>query len=165
MQINKVNRWSLELAICNITFEWISEAKNKASDCLSHLVEPTFTSTTVNMLTATHTDGPAFNTKSCTINTSPYTINPPPWCFTTDFSGDNSNPKTANSRLTGSFTANEKEQTHSVNMFPKWLLNGKSPQHEFDTFTHIKGLLYKHIMDSGKHFLPLLSQNLGSTQY
>ena len=25
------------------------------------------------------------------------------------------------------------------------LLNGKAPQHEFDTFTHVKGLLYKHV--------------------
>ena len=28
---NKVNRWSLELAIYNISFQWISRAKNKAS--------------------------------------------------------------------------------------------------------------------------------------
>ena len=32
---NKVNRWSLELAIHNITFEWISGAYNKAVHCLS----------------------------------------------------------------------------------------------------------------------------------
>ena len=32
---NKVNRWCLELAICNITFEWISGACNKAVDCFS----------------------------------------------------------------------------------------------------------------------------------
>ena len=32
---NKVNKWSLELAIYNITFEWISGAHNKAADCLS----------------------------------------------------------------------------------------------------------------------------------
>ena len=30
---NKVNRWGLELATYNITFKWISEAKNKAADC------------------------------------------------------------------------------------------------------------------------------------
>ena len=47
---NKVNRWSLELATYNITFEWISGAKNKAADCLSRLVSPTCTS--INMLTA-----------------------------------------------------------------------------------------------------------------
>ena len=31
---NKVNR-ALELATCNITFEWISGAQNKSADCLS----------------------------------------------------------------------------------------------------------------------------------
>ena len=36
------------------------------------------------------------------------------------------------------------------------LLNGKAPHHEFDTFTHVKGLLYKHIMDTGKKFLALV---------
>ena len=38
----------------------------------------------------------------------------------------------------------------------KHLLNGKAPQHEIDTFTHIKGLLYKQVMDSGKQFLSLI---------
>ena len=36
------------------------------------------------------------------------------------------------------------------------LLNGKAPHHEFNTFAHIKGLLYKHVMDAGKKFLPLV---------
>ena len=31
---NKVNRWGLELATYNITFKWISGAKNKTADCL-----------------------------------------------------------------------------------------------------------------------------------
>ena len=31
----KINRWGLELASYNITFEWISGAKNKAAHCLS----------------------------------------------------------------------------------------------------------------------------------
>ena len=30
----KINRWGLELASYNITFEWISGARNKAADCL-----------------------------------------------------------------------------------------------------------------------------------
>ena len=38
----------------------------------------------------------------------------------------------------------------------KRLLNGKAPHHEFNTFAHVKGLLYKHIMDSGKKFLTLV---------
>ena len=67
---NKVNRWSFELATYNITFEWISGAKNKAANCLSWLMEqlPT-TPATVNMLTATHTNGPASNTRSHTKKT------------------------------------------------------------------------------------------------
>ena len=32
-----------ELATYNITFKWILGAKNKAADCLSHLVELTLT--------------------------------------------------------------------------------------------------------------------------
>ena len=69
---NKVNRWSLELAKYNITFEWISGAKNKAADCLSRLVLPTGTS--INMLTASLNDGPAFHTRSHTQCTSDPTL-------------------------------------------------------------------------------------------
>ena len=54
---NKVNRWSLELATYNITFKWISGAKNEAANCLSWLVEqlPT-TIATVDMLTVKQTN-------------------------------------------------------------------------------------------------------------
>ena len=38
----------------------------------------------------------------------------------------------------------------------KCLLNGKALQHETDIFTHVKGLLYKHVMDPGKQFLALI---------
>ena len=38
----------------------------------------------------------------------------------------------------------------------KRLLNGKAPHHKFDTFTHVKGLLYKHVSDVGKQFLALV---------
>ena len=38
----------------------------------------------------------------------------------------------------------------------KRLQNGKAPHHEFDTFTHVKGLLYKHVLDAGKQFLALV---------
>ena len=38
----------------------------------------------------------------------------------------------------------------------KHLLNGKTLHHEFDTFTHVKGLLYKHVLDAGKKFLTLV---------
>ena len=38
----------------------------------------------------------------------------------------------------------------------KCLFNGKVLQHETDIFTHVKGLLYKHIMDSEQKFLALV---------
>ena len=65
---NKVNRWGLELATYNITFKWISGAHNKAADCLSHLVElPQDRPATINMLSANKLNGPAFNTRSRTV--------------------------------------------------------------------------------------------------
>ena len=74
---NKVNRWSLELATYNITFKWISRAKNKAADCLSRLVKPILTLTSVNMLTASSTDRPAFHTRNHTQHTSSSVISTP----------------------------------------------------------------------------------------
>ena len=54
---NKVNRWGLELATHNITFEWISGACNKAADCLSCLVElPQATPAQINLLSVTNSD-------------------------------------------------------------------------------------------------------------
>ena len=48
---NKVNRRGLELASYNITFDWISGAKNKTADCLSHLVElPSMPSASINIV-------------------------------------------------------------------------------------------------------------------
>ena len=51
-------------------------------------------------------------------------------------------------------------QMQRTDLFSKCIskcsLNGKAPQHEIDTFTHVKGLLYKHVMDSGKQFLALI---------
>ena len=41
-------------------------------------------------------------------------------------------------------------------LFVNRLLNGKAPHHEADTFTHIQGLLYKHVPDAGKQFLALV---------
>ena len=38
----------------------------------------------------------------------------------------------------------------------KCLSNGKTPQHETELFTHVRGLLYKHITDSGQKFFALV---------
>ena len=47
----------------------------------------------------------------------------------------------------------------------KCLFNGKAPQHEKGLFTHVRGLIYKHITDSGQKFLALVIPNLGSVQF
>ena len=153
---NKVNRWSLELATYNITIEWISGAKNKAANYLSWLVEPISPSTSVHMLTASHTDGPTFNTRSCAQTTSLNTTSTPHPNVESRISQEtNPTPKP--------LTVDRIEallQMQRTDLFckgiSKRLSNSKAPQHEFDTFTHMKGLLYKHVMDSGKQFLALV---------
>ena len=68
----KVNRWSLECATYNITFEWISRAYNRAANGLSWLVDvkdALATSTaSVQMLVMTTSVGPATHTHSKTHN-------------------------------------------------------------------------------------------------
>ena len=103
---NKVNRWSVELATYNITFEWISGAKNKAADCLSRLVKPISTSTSINMLTASSTDGPAFYTGSSTQTLFLVPPQPTPRYITPDFSGTHYYSKTTHSRSLGCIAAN-----------------------------------------------------------
>ena len=154
---NKINRWGLELTTYNITFKWISGAKNKAADCLLWLVEQLpATPVTINMFTVTHTDGPAFNIRSC-IKQDSAVINPmTPPDITPDISPDTSpTPK--------SLTADRLEallQMQKTDPFCKYiskcLLNGKAPKHEADIFTHVKGLLCKNVMDSGQKFLALV---------
>ena len=101
------------------------------------------------MLTVTHTNTPAFNTRSWTKQDSTATtLTPHP-----DISPDtNPTPK--------SLTADRLEtllQMQKSDLFckciSKCLLNGKALQHEKDIFTHVKGLLYKHVTDSGTEVL------------
>ena len=149
MPNNKVNRWSLELATYNITFEWISGAKNKAADYLSWLVQPTLMSTTVNMLTATHTDGPTFHTRGHTQNTSPNTNSTPHPDISPQISQETTpTPKLLTADRLAALLKMQRTDPF-CKCISKRLLNGKAPQHDFDTFTHVKGLLYKHVMDLG----------------
>ena len=75
---NKVNKWSLELATYNITFEWISSACNKAADCLSWLVDvkntPAPPKASISMLVTSTPDGPATHTHSKTCNPTDTTL-------------------------------------------------------------------------------------------
>ena len=154
---NKVNIWGLELPTYNITFEWISGAKNKAADCLSHLVElPSTTSAMINMLSVSNTDGLAFNTRSQTQQCLAPDTSPMPPSITPDITSM-SDPTLK------SLTADRLEallQMQKTDPFckhiSKRLSNGKAPKHETELFTHVRGLLYKHITDSGQKFLALV---------
>ena len=153
---NKVNIWGRDLATYNITFEWISGAKNKAADCLSHLVElPPTTSAWINMPLVSNTDGPAFNTRSHTQHLAPDTSTAQLSVTPDVASPPGPTPK--------SLTADRLEallQMQKTDPCCKWvskcLSNGKAPKHEMDLFTHVRGLLYKHITDSGQMFLALV---------
>ena len=128
-------------------------ARNKAADCLSRLVKPT--STTVNMLRTSSTDGPAFHTRSHTQNTVNTTSTPH-----TDTTPQISQEPTTTPKPLTADHLDTLLQMQRTDPFCKYisrrLLNGKAPHHEFDTFTHVKGLLYKHITDAGKKFLTLV---------
>ena len=132
----------MELATYNISFEWISGAQNKAADCLSRLITPTSTSS--NMLTTSSNDGPAFHTRSHTQNTSDTTSTP----HTDTTPQISQEPITTPKPLTADHL-DALLQMQRTDPFYKYisrrLLNGKAPNHEFDTFTHVKGLLYKHL--------------------
>ena len=154
---NKVNGWGLELATYNITFKWISGARNKAAVCLSRLMEQLpATPAMINMLTVTHRDGPTFNTRSQTRQDSTSQHNTIQVNTTPEVSPD---PTPASKTL----TVDRLEallQMQETNPFckciSKCLSNGKAPQHETDLFTQVRGLLYKHVTYFGQKFLALI---------
>ena len=107
------------------------------------------------MLTASFNDGPAYYTRSYTQSTLDSTSAPH-----TDAAPHMSQDATSTPK---SLTADRLDtllQMQRTDPFckciSKRLLNGKAPHHEFDTFTHVKGLLYKHVTDAGKEFLALV---------
>ena len=115
------------------------------------------TPATVNMLTVTNTDGPASNTRIHTGNDSPDTTSTPHPDVSPKISPEATptpKPLTAD-RLEALL---QMQRTDSFcKHTSKCLFNGKVLQHEMDIFTHIKGLLHKHIMDSGKQFLAFVT--------
>ena len=111
------------------------------------------------MLRVSSSDGPAFHTRSHTQNTldstpTPHTDTAP--CISQE-------PTTTPKPITAD-CLDVLLQKQRTDLFCKCisrrLLNGKVPHHEFDTFTHVKGLLYKHITDAGKKFLTLVIPKL-----
>ena len=117
------------------------------------LVTPTTTS--INKLTASFNDRPAFNTRSHTQSTSN-----PISALPTDAVPHLSQDATPTPKSLTADCLDVLLQMQRTDPFckciSKRLLNSKPPHHEFDTFTHVKGLLYKHVSDAGKKFLTLV---------
>ena len=114
------------------------------------------TPTTVNMLTITHADGPASNTRSCKKKDSPDTTSTPHPNVSPTISPDATptpKPLTAD-RLEALLQMQRTDPF--CRCISKCLFNSKALQHETDVFTHVQGLLYKHVMNSGKQFLALV---------
>ena len=107
------------------------------------------------MLTASLNDGPAFHTRSHTQSTSDSTstlpIDPTPYV-----SKDATlTPKPLIADHLDTLLQIQRTDPFCKHI-SKRMLNGKAPHHEFDTFTHVKGLLYKHVSDASKQFLALV---------
>ena len=77
------------------------------------------------------------------------------WCYTRNLSSTRSYTKITDSWQTRSSAANA-ENWSFCKRISKWLSNGKAPKHETDIFTQVRGLLYKHVTDSGQKFLALV---------
>ena len=108
------------------------------------------------MLTDSSTDGPAFHTRSHTQNTSSSTTSTPHWDTASQISQEpTTSPQPFIADCLEALLQMQKTDPF-CKCISKKLLNGKAPHHEFDTFTHVKGLLYKHVMDAGKKFLALV---------
>ena len=108
------------------------------------------------MLSVTNTDGPAFNTRSQTHQ-----------CLSLDTSTSQPDiiPEVseATDPTTKSLTADrlqallQMQKTFSFcKRITKHLSNRKASQHETDLFTHVRGLFYKHVTDSGQKFFTLV---------
>ena len=108
------------------------------------------------MLTPSSTDGPAFHIRSCTQHTSLSTTSTPHPDTAPQIPQE---PTTVQKPLTADCLEallQMQKTTTFCKCISRRLLNGKAPHHKFDTFTHVKGLLYRHVMDTGKKFLTLV---------
>ena len=108
------------------------------------------------MLTASSTDRPAFHTRSHTQHTSSSaTSTPNPGTSPQISQESTTTPKPLTVDQLDALLQMQRMDPFCKHI-SKRLLNGKAPHHEFDTFTHVRGLLYKHVMDAGKQFLTLV---------
>ena len=163
----KINRWGLEVTSFNITFEWISGARNKAADCLSRLVElpekhqnnPSGTKPTlINMVKAVFTRSGIRKTLAIkeTKNLKP----PKPILDKGETSKTTINHETTNNSCEKNPKDTSIMEMQSTDPFckriVKRLLNKKAPEHELKTFFIHNGLLYRYASDHSKDFCALV---------
>ena len=153
----KINRWGLELASYNITFEWISGTRNKAADCPSRLVElpkkhqknPNGTKPTrITMVRAVTTRSRMRKTPTDKEIKKPQSRETNSDNDTTSNNIPN-NPKDTSIKemqLTDPF----------CKCIVKRLLNKTAPEHELKTFFIHNGLLYRYASDHSKDFCTLV---------
>ena len=111
------------------------------------------------MPSATNLDGPSYNTRSrtaqCTTTEDP-TTQPQSDAVTPDVTDT---PSTTPKPLTtGRLQALlQMQRTDPLcKCISKHLSNRKAAKHKADLFSHVKGLIYKHVMDSNQKFLALV---------
>ena len=135
----------------------MSGTHNKVADCLSWLVDvkdtPVNLTASMNMLVTSTTDGPV----TCTPQQDVYpTDTTPPTAVKSTLNTDKVNaPPPLTEDCKDTLWPMQKTDPF-CKCISKRLLNGKAPSHEVDTFMHIKGILYIHVVDSNKKFLALV---------
>ena len=142
----------------NLQMDIWSMQQSKTADCLSHLVELLQDKpTTINVLSATHSDGPAFNTRSRTAQESSSKDSTPQTDVVVPDVTDtlNTTPKSLPADRLEALLQIQKTDPF-CKCISKQLSNGKAPQYEADLFIHVKGLLYKHVTGSHQKFLALV---------
>ena len=108
----------------------------------------------INMLVTSTSDGPAICTHSKTHNTANTTLLTNPSTPSTNDKVNAHPPLTEDQKE----TLRLMQRTYPFcKCISKRLLHGNAPSHEIDTFTHFKGLIYKHDMDSNQRFLALVT--------
>ena len=110
----------------------------------------------INLLSVTNSDGPAFNTRSqnhqcLCVDTSTVQLDVMPEVSEVP----DPIPKYLTADRLEALLQMQKTDPFCKRI-SKCLTNGKAFQHEMDLFTHVSGLLYKHITDSGEKFLALV---------
>ena len=153
----KINRWGLELASYNITFEWICRARNKAADCLSQLVELPeehlknqngTKSAQINMVRAVTTRSRTRKTLTKKEIKNPRSKE------------TNSDNDTTSNNSPNNFEDTSIKEMQLTDPFckhiVKQLLNKTAPEHELKTFFIHNGLLYRYASDHSKDFCALV---------